>query len=1261
MSKTTWTNEQWEAISEKDCNMLVAAAAGAGKTAVLVERIIQKITDQQNPTDIDKLLIVTFTNAAAAEMRERIAEAISQALENNPDSHNIQRQLTLLNKASITTIHSFCLEVIRNNFHVLNLDPDFRIANETEAVLMKVEALQELFEEIYEQAEANQDFFALLECYGGNRDDQALQDMILNLYNFIQSCPWPEGWLREKTEGLLENIEEDFSQTPWGRIILESVELELEMLSEKLTQALEIVQNEDNGLQKYTAVFSEDVLSIEKLLQISRSAIADKWDMLFASMQAAEFSRLPSAGKDADKNIQEYVKDVRDEVKTRLRKIKERFFLAASPEIAEDQQFLYPLMKCLSRLVLEFGQKYARRKNQKSVLDFNDLEHFCLQILTRIDEQGNYMPSEVAQSYRERFSEILVDEYQDSNDVQEFMISMLAKKDNPNVFMVGDVKQSIYRFRQAKPELFLEKYNNYASEKGTAERKILLFKNFRSRQEILQAVNYIFKQIMSEKVGELNYTDIEALNPGTVFAENQSENIVVGGEVELHLLQTGGQGQYFNSREKNGETENGDSENNDTENVSVDGENNEDEQTEVLENIQCEARLVAQQIKRLIIPDEQGKEFHVWDKAVGQYRKAEYRDIVILLRTTKNWSDIFLEELSTQGIPAFADTGTGFFKTTEIQVIMSLLQIIDNPLQDIPLLAVLRSLIAGFDTNDLAELRLADRKASLYQALQTLASKNNTPTAQKAAVFCRKLNRWRHLAHYTSTERLLWQLYDETGYYGAVGAMSLGEQRQANLRILFERARQYEETSYKGLFNFVNFVDKLKDSRNDMGSAKILGENDNVVRIMSIHKSKGLEFPVVILAGCGKKFNLQDMNKSILLHHGLGFGPEVVNSALRLAYPSLPKQAIREKVRAETLSEEMRILYVALTRAREKLIITATINDLDKDISKWAKCAGTDEEKLPLYEVLHSPRYLDWIGAALIRHQNCSLRPSEFTGKLIEDSSVWKINKWDLRDIRISPATNEGKEIKAIDWLEIEMSEAEGSLQEEINRRLSWEYSFAAASRTLAKITVTEAKRLFDRNLSEGSDSLSTYTGILIKRPKFMEEKKGLSAAEAGTVLHFVMQHLSYEGEDILSQIDQMIKKNLITNQQAASVNINQIHAFFDSSLGKRMREACAVSREVPFNLEIPCNEFYANGDSPVCQGENILLQGVIDCFFEETDGLVLIDYKTDYVPKGGSEQLRDRYKAQIAYYARALETLTNKRVKEKYIYLFYNGETLEY
>lgn len=1306
MAETKWTNEQWDAISARDCNLLVAAAAGAGKTAVLVERIIQKITAEENPVDIDRLLVVTFTNAAAAEMRERIAEAVAAVLEKNPENRNIQRQLTLLHKASITTIHSFCLEVIRSNFQSIDIDPGFRISDETEAALMKLEVLDELFEELYEDEE-DQDFLELLECYGGNRDDQALKDMVLQLYTFTQSSPWPDKWLEEMTEKFnlshslessgtesssLESLDQgnrDFSQTSWGQILLGSVLMELESLGQKMAKALEIIQG-SYGLEKYSPVFDDEYCEINRLQALCGSQSTSSWDELHKAMEKFSFQRLPIAGKEADKEQQEIVKELRDEVKKSLSKIKDRFFSGDSEEIFGDLQGLYPLLKCLQRLTGEFGRKYALKKSEKSLVDFNDLEHFCLEILTTQGEEGVIRPSPIALGFQERFAEIMVDEYQDSNLVQEIIIQMISRTEpeKPNVFMVGDVKQSIYRFRQAKPELFLEKYHSYSPHEGAAYRKILLYKNFRSRKEVLDGVNFLFKQIMSVSAGELDYTDEEALNPGAVFAEPDRDSsepdqdgFLIGGEVELHLLETkdprgnhalhrgdgyqdesDGNGERGDENRESGEENQERGEGNPE---SGDGEGDESLDPEMLDSIQAEARLVARRILELCRPDQEGRTYAVYDRARKEYRRVEYRDIVILLRTTKNWAEVFSEELALEGIPAFADTGTGFFKTSEVQVILSLLQVIDNPLQDIPLLAVLRSPLFAFTTDELAELRLAQKKGHIYEALRSLAEcrepsgqedcaqeteAQNLTAINKARNFLVSLQKWRKQSLYLPTDQLLWQIYSETGYYGIVGAMPAGEQRQANLRILFERARQYEETSFKGLFNFISFIDKLKSSKGDMGSAKILGENDNLVRIMSIHKSKGLEFPVVILAGCGKKFNLQDMNKSILLHQDLGFGPEIVDYRLRLAYPSLAKQAIREKIKAETLSEEMRILYVAMTRAREKLIITGSVRDLSKGMAKWSACAESKEDKFPPGMILKGEKYLDWIVPALLR------------------DPVRQTRLWSKDDLVNRPAGQS----QAVDELEEYLSEEfqSGEFLEEIFHRLNWEYPFIQISRVPAKISVTELKRRYEeepaedilKNASDQSALLSgTSSGLLkMKKPLFLEGKKGLSAAEKGTVMHFVMQHLDLGRQDYGDQLKEMAAKDLLTPEHVGSVDTAKIESFVNSSLGQRMLSAGHLAREVPFNLEIPCGEVYRGLQEEECQGETVLLQGVIDCFFEEHDGLVLVDYKTDRLKEDWEEAIRNRYSIQLSYYTKALEMLTGKRVKEKYIYLFQNGEILQ-
>ncbi|NLE24580.1 MAG: helicase-exonuclease AddAB subunit AddA, partial [Clostridiaceae bacterium] len=1053
--------------------------------------------------------------------------------------------------------------------------------------------------------------------------------------------------------------------------LISSVKIELDGMRDMLTRAVEIIKT-GLGIEKYLPVFKEDLSNVNNLVMLIENSekLHSKtvWDDLYFGIDTFAFSTLPRADKEADKSKQETVKTIRDDVKKRVKKLRERIVNANSAELSGDLNALYTKMKCLANLVMELSIKYTEKKNGKSVLDFNDLEHYCLEILSVKGEDQKLRPSDTAMKYRERFDEIMVDEYQDSNMVQEIIINMISKVDSPkpNVFMVGDVKQSIYRFRQARPELFMEKYNTYSTEKAEPFRKILLYKNFRSRKNVVDSVNFIFSQIMSVNAGELDYTENEALNPGADFPENEQEKMISGGSAELHIINTG----IWDDESNNNIEENID-------------EAAAPQEEEILDNIQCEARMVAKRIQMLMGTYEAGKSFAVFDKENKKYRDLKYRDIVILLRTTKNWSDVFVEELALAGIPVFADTGSGFFKTTEVQVVLSLLQIIDNPYQDIPLLAVLRSPIFSFSTDDLADIRLAMRKGPLFDGLIKLSETVAGQAGNKAKTFLESLTKWREASLYLPTDQLIWRLYSDTGYYSMVGAMPGGEQRQANLRILFERAKQFEETSYKGLFNFINFIDKLKSSKGDMGSAKILNENDNVVRIMSIHKSKGLEFPVVFLSGCGKKFNLQDMNKSILLHQDLGFGPDAVDYNRRLSWPSAAKEAIKEKIRTETLSEEMRILYVALTRAREKLIITGSTGNMEKALNRWVSTSNTKEEKLPDYGMLNGRNYLDWILPAVLRHSGCeefrntAAAGDEFKGLLIEDSSLWDIKLWNKSDIFMDKGSDELQDSDFINWIEAPTTEedAQGSNPapnknaEEIDRRLSWEYEYIDAAYIPAKVSVTELKRRFNIQGSEESPAVSAFTATLVKKPMFLGEKKGLSAAEKGTITHFIMQHLDLDEIKINTgvkykniigdQVEKMLSKDLLTAKQVESVDLTMIERFFESALGKRMLTAKSISREIPFNIAIPFEELYKKENKKFVKDETVLLQGVIDCFFEEEDGVVLVDYKTDYVPNGKEYILQERYKFQLDYYARALEHITGKRVKAKYIYLFQSGNIL--
>ena len=661
MGSTKWTEDQLKAITTRECNLLVAAAAGSGKTAVLVERIIRIITNEDNPIDIDKLLVVTFTSAAAAEMRERIADAISKALEVNPNSKVLQRQLTLLSRANITTMHSFCLDVIKNYYHIIDLDPTFRIADETENTLLKLEVINDMFEDYYENED--EEFKNLIEAYSTSKDDEKLKNIILDLYRFSMSGPWPEKWLKDSAESFNVATIQDLDKTEWIKVLKETIYIEVSGYIKTLDKAIELIKDTE-GLEPYLQTFSDELNMFNSIIESLNYGIEE----LYSEISKVNFGRLKAVKKDKVSDVEalETVKSIRDSIKKKTSKLIEDSFSISIEEALDGIKKSYPYMKMISKLTLDFIERFKIKKRERNLLDFNDLEHLCLKILIKYDDEGNISPSSVSEGFREYFDEVLVDEYQDSNNVQEAIIDLVSRKslENPNVFMVGDVKQSIYRFRQAKPELFLDKYNKYPLEEGSLNRKIQLYKNFRSREEVISGVNYIFKEVMSENVGELEYTDEEALNLGASYKENKEEDVIIAGPIELHILDKAG------SKDNLEEDK--------IEEVNLGDEETEEE--EDVDAISLEARIVARRIKELLNPDvKTGKIFKVLDKETGEYRPLKYKDIVILLRATKNWSELFLEELGYEGIPVYADTGTGYFETIEIRTIMSLLKIIDNP------------------------------------------------------------------------------------------------------------------------------------------------------------------------------------------------------------------------------------------------------------------------------------------------------------------------------------------------------------------------------------------------------------------------------------------------------------------------------------------------------------------------------------------------------------------------------------------------------
>ena len=907
-----WTSEQEQAIMEKGSNILVAAAAGSGKTAVLVERIINKII--KDHIDIDKILVVTFTNAAASEMRERILDAIYKKLDKEPNNEELQRQIFLLNKSSICTIHSFCLDVIHNNFFELDIPSNFRIADTTEIELLKQEVLEDLFEEKYNNNDS--DFLKLIETYTSYSGDEPLKESCLEIYEYIQSSPFPNDWLEEKVEMFAKKENDDFAKSTWGKILINKFAKQIENEIIMLENVRMKLQRESN-LDKFIKVIRKDIDMLEEI----RIATKKSWNDAYNVAMKLEFDKWPVDRKIVS-DTKEQAKKIRDIMKKNIKKIIDEMFSYNSEEAYESIYEMYEILKIMKNLIIDFKNKFSKSKKERNIIDFNDIEHMALEILVKKDGK-QIIPTEVCKKYQEKFEEIAIDEYQDSNLVQEYILNSISR--NNNIFMVGDVKQSIYRFRQARPELFLEKYNKYKqkNEKEESENlKIKLFKNFRSRKTILDITNLIFENIMSKEFGDIDYNEQEYLNYGANYAEGKEEP-----KTQIYML----------------DMQDGD-------------ELEEESEDKFIEKEEIEAKFVAKKIREIV----DSKEL-VWDKKQNKYREVMYKDIVVLLRSTSVLAPIYEKEIMSLNIPVFSDTSSQYLDSIEISTIMSLLKIIDNPMQDIPLVTVLRSPIFNFSDNELVEIRLCDKKSQFYVALRKSLVQVNDRLKSKIEDFLNKIEEFKQYEKEKPLNEFIWKIYIETGYYDYVTLMQNGKQRRENLKLLFEKAKQYEKASFKGLFHFINFIERMKLGSQDMGAAKIIGENEDVVRIMSIHKSKGLEFPIVFLSSTGKKFNLRDLNGKILLHQDLGIGPEYINYERKISYSTMAKEAIKLISKRESLSEEMRVLYVALTRAKEKLIITGISNNAKKDIERKKELLNIYGNEIQISLLEDCKNYLDWI------------------------------------------------------------------------------------------------------------------------------------------------------------------------------------------------------------------------------------------------------------------------------------------------------------
>ena len=1150
--------------------------------------------------DIDKILVVTFTNAAASEMRERILDAIYKKIEENPDNEKLQRQIMLLNKSSICTIHSFCLDVIRNNFYEIDTSANFRIGDTAEIEMLKAEVLEEIFEQKYMDNDAG--FIKLIEAYTDYRGDEKLQDIILNIYKYIQSNPFPEKWLEEKVEEFNIDENRDFSETVWGKIILENIKGELNALITRLenikNKTLKFVE-----LEKFSRILGEDVNNLKTIK-------LDKWDNAYESLNNVVWSKWP-IDKKVTLDLKNEAKEIRDKVKKDFSNLNLKY---TSKEAIEDIKSMYNILIELKKIILEFSKNFSIEKKEKNIIDFNDIEHFALKIL--LGEDGK--PTQVAKKLMQKFEEILIDEYQDSNLVQEKILTSISKGNN--IFMVGDVKQSIYKFRQARPELFLDKYSKYDLKSGlnveSIGLKIQLFKNFRSRQNILQVTNMIFENIMSSKLGDVEYNKNEYLNYGADYPKPEDENINHAGTAELHIIDL--------------------------------KEKEDDEERDDLERIEdsvLEAKFVARKINELL-----NSNYYVYDRKQG-YRKIRPKDICVLLRATSILAPIYEKEIAEMNYPVFSDSSSTYLDSMEVQTIMSLLKIIDNPMQDIPLVTVLRSNIFGFTDNELIQIRLNDKKCSFFESMIKAKLSVDNKLRGKIDNVIEQIACWKREEKYMSLDELIWKIYLDTGFYNYVSLLPNGDLRQANLKMLFEKAKQYEKASFKGLFNFITFIDKVKSSSGDLSAAKIIGENDDVIRIMSIHKSKGLEFPVVILAATGKKFNMQDLNTPILLHQDIGFGMQFIDTQKKIEYSTLSKEAIRIKSKLETISEEMRVLYVALTRAKEKLIITGLSKDLEKalkdkeKILEMYKASNLDNEKINPSLLGKYTSYLDWI--ELVYQYNKE--------KTEEIMNLFVHNKIDLMK---EMSDEEREDLNIIQEIRKKVEECNNASNIEDNKKIQnllWKYKYIESSKIPTKTSVTKLKELEKdtTDIEELIDSIKNkHTRNLEVKPKFIEETQNLTAAQKGPVMHLCVQKLNEQEDYTLDKLYEFVqdleKNNIISEKEAESININNLYRYTQSDLWKELKEAKEIHKEEPFYINIPAISIYDEAE----EHEQILVQGIIDLYYiNKENKLILVDYKTDKVPNGDVSILEEKYKIQLDLYKRALEEATGKKVDRAMIF----------
>ena len=1252
-----FTPEQQRVIELHNSNILVSAAAGSGKTAVLVERIIRMICDGEHPADIDRLLIVTFTNAAAAEMRERIAAGITARLETDPGNEHIQKQSALLHNAQITTIDSFSLFLIRNHFNEIGLDPDFRVADEGEIKLLQQEVLAQLLEDAYAGQfvpEAPEQFHACVEyfCPGGR--ESVLEQHILNLSRYAGSFPWPEEWLEERKNDYAAGDMEALVHSDYGQYLTERVNRTVEGCLEKLREVKRLCELPD-GPYMYGELTEAEIEQLERL-----TSCKDLEEQA-AKIPAVIFARLPSKKDDSvDPAKRELAKAIRNSVKDTLSDLSESYFKTPLELAVEQGKACREPLRMLLDLVLEFDRRLLAAKQERHLIDFSDMEHYALQILLkrekveesdgtgtdRTETKYRIVPSDVAMEYRQYFQEILIDEYQDSNLVQEYLLSAISGEEEGryNRFMVGDVKQSIYKFRLARPELFLEKYDTY-QETGDLCR-IDLAKNFRSRIQVVDAVNGVFSRIMSREIGGIAYDDKAALYPGAVYPAQ--EDPAYGSELLLIRKPEKGEREESGIGEQHAEGAG----------VLVDYDNVR----------QLEALAIAARIKQL-----KGS-LQVMEKSTGELRPVRYSDMVILLRTTSGWDEEFKKILEQQGIPVYITSKTGYFGALEVQELLQFLRVLDNPRQDIPLFGVMQSVFGGFTQEEIAQIRSGGeghsrKRMTLYEALKEVAQSGRTEDTElsiKANDFLQRIDHYRNLTPYTSIRDLLQRILDDYDYLNYVTALPTGSKRRANVEMLLTKASAFEKTSYFGLFHFIRYMEQLEKYDVDYGEADTLDENADVVRIMSIHKSKGLEFPVVFVSGLSKRFNMQDANQSLIVDMDLGVAVDYVDSVRRIKNKTLRRAVLSAKMKEDNLAEELRVLYVALTRAREKLILTAV---LDKADEKWELAQMTGQERLTYLDFCEAGSYMDFLLPILPKTGIAVkiLRTEDLAAEELGEQLRMGDRREQLRLIACGETPLTG-----------DPEENERKLMH-LRERFAYQYPHPGLQKLYTKTTVSELKIAAMAEKDEAAFHTFEEKEVVPYIPGFRREQEKVSGAVRGNAFHRTMELLDFmyifvesglfekcpgdyetyrkrlDAERLKNRLEEFLQRETIslrlTEEYAKAVSLPKILNFLEQELAYRMwraQEQGLLYREQPFVLGIDAKRL----DPDLPEGEKVLIQGIIDVFFIEDGEIVLLDYKTDVIDS--LEALWNRYNVQIQYYEEALTKLMQMPVKERILYSFY-------